>query len=56
MYEIQKCKMTVNTLHVQRMLIGLKSFHNFVSMAFLHPILSHLDYVVNVFNALLEKV
>lgn len=47
--------MTVNTLHIQLMLSALKGFHNFVSMASLHPSLSHLDCVVNVFSPFLEK-
>lgn len=53
---IQNCKMAVNTLHIQWILTGLKGFHNFVSMPLFHPILSHLNYLVNVFNAFLEKV
>lgn len=48
--------MAVNTLHIQWILTGLKGFHNFVSMPLFHPILSHLNYLVNVFNAFLEKV
>lgn len=47
--------MTVNTLHIQLMLITLKGFHNFVLMALLHPSLCHLDCAVNVFCPFLEK-